>query len=161
MELDKLNDFLGKAALATYAGGGERVQPQRPGFYELKYREGDFYYRDSFAGYLSSHGQEVVWHKDKPVWMCSYAGGMTGSRKDDPAFADETFEFLKKAMRTGEKSKAFQPRGPKEFKDGDWEYKNDWSGGISEFKGHEEISNKGETVFIHDFFGGLLRDGRK
>jgi hypothetical protein len=161
MELAELNDFLGKAALATYAGDGKRAKTEKKGFFDLEYEEGDYYYRDSFAGYLSSHGQEIVWRKERPVWMCSYAGGMRGRYTDDPDFAHETFEFLKKAMRTSKKDGGFQPRGPKNLKDGDWEYKNDFSGDISTFKGHEEITYKGEQVFVHDYFGGTLKDGRK
>lgn len=161
MELGQLNDFLGKAALATYAGSGERIKTKKKGFFDLEYREGDYYYRDSFAGYLSSHGQETVWYQDNPVWMCSYAGGMRNSKVDDADFANETFEFLKQAMRTGEKNKEFQPRGPENLKDGDWEYKNDFSGDIGNFSGHEEIHFKGELVFVHNYFGGVLKDGRK
>lgn len=161
MDLQELSDFLGKAGLATYAGNGNRIDTKKEGFIELEYREGDFYYLDSFAGYLDSHGQETVWYQDKPVWMCSYAGGMKNSKVDDADFADDTFEFLKKAMRTGKKSKAFQPRGPKHLNDGDWEYVNNCTGDVSSFKGHEEIHYQGELVFEHDYFGGVLKDGRR
>lgn len=161
MDIQSLSNFLEKAALATYAGGGKRIKTEKKGFFDLEHEEGDFYYRDSFAGYLASHGQETVWYQDKPVWMCSYAGGMRGSKTDDADFANKTFEFLKKAMRTSKKGKEYQPRGPKKLKDGDWEYKNDYSGDASNFKGHEEIHYKGELVFVHDYFGGLLKDGRK
>lgn len=160
MNLKALNDFLGKAALNTYAGGGKRLKTEKLGFINMEYRDGDYYYRDSFAGYLASHGQEIVWYKDKPVWMCSYGGGMRNSKVDDADFATETFEFLKKAMRTGEISKDFQLRGPKNLKDGEWEYTNDCSGDITSLRGHEEILYKGELVFVHDYFGGVLKDGR-
>jgi hypothetical protein len=161
MDLQTLNYFISRAAVATYAGGGERVETEKKGFIDMEYREGDFYYCDSFAGYLASHGQETVWYQDKPVWMCSYAGGMRSSKTDDADFAKNTFEFLKKAMRSGEKSKGFQPRGPKNLKDGDWEYINDCTGDITNFNGHEEIHFKDELVFVHDYFGGVLKDGRK
>ena len=161
MSLEELNNFLEKASLATYAGNGERVKSEKKGFYELEYKEGDFYYRDSFAGYLSSHGQEVVWYKEEPVWMCSYAGGMCGSKSDDSKFAHETFEFLKSALRAGEKDGKFQPRGPQDFTDGDFAYRNDWSGDIKEFRGEENIVYNGEVVFTHSYFGGMLRNGRE
>lgn len=161
MDLEALNNFLGKAALETYAGGGKRIETEKKGFFDMEYREGDFYYRDSFAGYLASHGQETVWYQDTPVWMCSYAGGMRNSKVDNAEFAHDTFEFLKQAMRTGEKSKDFQPRGPRNLKEGDWKYINDCTGDITNFKGHEEIHYKGEMVFEHDYFGGVLEDGRK
>ncbi len=161
VDLQALNEFVGKATLATYAGGGKRLETDKKGFFDMEYQEGDFYYRDSFAGYLASHGQETVWYKDTPVWMCSYAGGMRGSKTDDTDFAHDTFEFLKLAMRSGEKSKSFQPRGPENLVDGDWEYKNDYTGDVSSFKGREEIRYKGEFVFEHNYFGGTLKDGSK
>lgn len=158
MNLEALNDFLNKASLATYAGGGKRLETAKKGFVDMEYSEGDFYYRDSFAGFLASHGQETVWFQDMPVWMCSYAGGMRGSKIDDTDFADKTFEFLKKAMRSSKKNKDFHPRGPKILNDGDWEYINNYAGDISNFKGHEEIHYQGELVFVHDYFGNVLRD---
>ena len=155
----KLIKFINRATLATYAGDGRRAKPSRPGFYDLEYSEDDFYYRDSFAGYLYSHGQEVIWFKDKPIWICSYTGGMQNDKANDPDFANQTFEFLKKSMRTNT-GEGFHPRGPKEFKDGDWEYKNNYIGDISKFTGHEEIFYKSKLVFIHDYFGCILKDGR-
>jgi hypothetical protein len=160
MDLHALNNFLGNASVATYAGGGKRLITEKKGFFDLEYREGGFYYRDSFAGYLASFGQEVVWYQDKPVWMCSYGGGMKNSKANDAQFAHTTFGFLKRALRTGDKNKNFQPRGPENLKDGDWEYMNKCEGDISEFKGHEEIHYKGELVFVHDYFGGIVKDGR-
>ena len=74
----------------------------------------------------------------------------------DANFAHETFDFLKKALSAGEKKSEFQPRGPKLFIAGDWRYVCDWSGDISKFKGYEEISFNGESVFTHDFLGGLV-----
>ena len=74
--LKELTSFLRKATLATYAGGGPDVPSQRLGFRELEYKEGRFYYRDSYAGHFTSAGQEVVWFDGKPVWTCSYGGGM-------------------------------------------------------------------------------------
>jgi hypothetical protein len=160
---EQLNQFLGKATLATYAGGGEKVDPSRAdfvsrftGFKELEYKDGDFYYRDSYAGFFRSAGEEVVCYKEKPVWTQCYYGGMEPKYINDEKFARETFNFLKKALSYGEKQNVFQPRGPKEFKDGDWVYVCDWRGDINNFKGKEAIMWKGEVVFTHHFFGGLL-----
>ena len=155
--IEQLNKFLGKAALGAYAGGGKGVEPQRDGFIEYEYREDDFYYRDSYAGYIRSAGQEVVWYQGKPVWIQSYMGGMTPEHREDAEFAGETFSFLKKALSHGEKIESFQPRGERNFKDGDWKYQCEWTGDITEFKGGEKILYKGDTVFTHDFFGGLLK----
>lgn len=164
--LEQLNNFLGKAALATYAGGGKIVDPSRPdfvsrfpGFKELEYKEGDFYYRDSYAGFFTSAGQEVVWFKEKPVWTQVYGGGMLPEFQSDEAFTHRTFDFLKKALSHGEEKEAFQPRGEREFVFEDWKYQCDWGGDITSFKGSEEILFKGQPVFRHDFSGGLLKWG--
>ena len=81
---------------------------------------------------------------------------MADKFKDDTKFASKTFVFLKKALSAGEKQKIFQPRGPSHFTDGDWAYICECSGDIANFKGDEKIFLKGETVFTHNFFGGLI-----
>jgi len=154
--LKDLNQFLGKAALATYAAGGAETTPERPGFRELEFAEGAWSYRDSYTGYLRSWGTELVRYNGEPVWNALYGGGMTVPYRADAAFAHRTFEFLKKALSAGEKKEAFQPRGQKNFTDGYWEYQCDWDGDITEFIGHEAILYKGDIVFTHDFFGGLI-----
>lgn len=155
--LKRLNNFLGRAALATYAGNGPRADSiSRPGCCDQEYSEGDWYYRDSFAGYFQSWGQEIIWCKDKLVWTQLYGGGMESDFKGDKKFTHETFEFLKKALSHGEKSKNFQPRGPKNFKMEGWLYKCKWDGDIQRFNGLEQINYGGKVVFKHIFFGGVF-----
>lgn len=155
-QLKELNSFLGRASLNTYAGGGAEVDPEEAGFKELEYREGDWFYKDSYAGFFRSWGRETVWSKNKPIWTQLYGGGMVANFRDNEAFAHQTFNFLKKALSAGEKEGVFQPRGPNEFSDGDWLYSCKSNGGITNFFGHEQICFKGKIVFIHDFFGGLI-----
>ncbi|MEK7459540.1 MAG: DUF5680 domain-containing protein [Patescibacteria group bacterium] len=152
-----LNNFLGMAMLKTYAGGGMEVNSKEEGFRELEYKDGDFYYKDSFGGHRQSWGREVVWYKDKPVWSQLYGGGMEKKYQNDKKFTHETFDFLKKAMSAGEKKEMFQPRGPTEYIEGDWKYEARWTGNIERFLGHEDILYKSEVVFTHDFFGGFYR----
>lgn len=159
--LEQLNQFLGRATLSTYACGGEEINPEKTGlrfsgFKEFEYREGDFYYRDSYSGFFVSSGQEVVWYKNIPVWMQSYGGGMEPKFRKDEKLAHETFDFLKRALSQGEKINDFQPRGMSGFKDGDWEYFCEWSGGLANFKGDEKIIYKSEVVFTHHFFGFII-----
>ena len=152
----ELNQFIGKASKATYASGGGKVdEPQRNGFKELEYSEGNWYYRDSYTGFLRSWGQEVVWHDNTPFWTCLYGGGMSDGYMDNKA-AEETFAFLKKVLSSGDKENQFQPRGPKTFNDGEWSYQCDVEGSIEKFQGHESISRNGLIVFTHDFAGGLV-----
>jgi hypothetical protein len=154
--ITELNTFIGQASKSTYASGGGKVEESwRKGFNELEHAEGDWYYRDSYTGFLRSWGQEVVWYQDKPFWTCLYGGGMVDSHMDDN-FANETFTFLKKVLSAGEKESEFQPRGPKDFEEGDWAYHCELEGDIKKFKGNEFISHLGEVVFTHEFQGGLV-----
>ncbi len=154
--LAELNQFIGKASKATFAGSGTTVEkPQRDGFEELEYTEGDWYYRDSYVGFIRSWGQEVVSYKGQPYWTCLYGGGMTEGFMDDN-MAEKTFVFLKKVLSAGEKENQFQPRGPKDFTDGEWTYRCDVQGSIEKFQGHEYITRNSDIVFMHDFVGGLI-----
>ena len=43
---------------------------------ELEFKEGDWYYKDSYTGFFQSWGREVVWYNKKPFWTQIYGGGM-------------------------------------------------------------------------------------
>lgn len=144
--------FIKAAAQATYAGGGKREEhPERDGFIELVYSEGDFTYRDSYTGFYRSWGTETVRFENKPVWISSYGGGMEKGQEEK---ALDTFNFLKKAL-SNTKQDSF--RGPDAYTDNEWKYKYQQEGDISKFHGYEEIFYKGELVFTHRIIGGLVK----
>ena len=153
-DLDKLKDFIHKAAAKTYAGGGRpEKNPERKGFIELVYQDGDFSYRDSYTGFTRSRGMEVVRYKGLPIWSSSYGGGMVSGQEH---FAKDTFNFLKKAMLSKEPgSDSF--RGPTSLIDNDWKYEYQQEGEVEEFKGYEEIYFKGNLVFFHRIIGGEIK----
>lgn len=151
INITELQTFLKKASSQTYAIDAKPVNnPERKGFIELIYKEGDLFYRDSYTGYYKSAGSEVIRHKDIPIWVSSYAGGMISGQEK---MADETFGFLKKAFLQSDE-RSF--RGPTEFKDGDWIYSYQQSGSMADFYGYEEIYYQGELVFTHRVIGGLI-----
>ncbi|MBI4437385.1 hypothetical protein HY631_00315 [Candidatus Uhrbacteria bacterium] len=162
--LRDLNSFLGRATLQTYAGNGLPVPPRdtqrSPGFKELVYREGSWLYRDSYTGFLTSAGQEIVCYNDVPVWSQSYAGGMR-ERYRDPDLARDCFRFLKDALTAGGRPHAFQPRGPRLHEESGWRYVCTWNGDITDFQGQETIRCSGSTsiIFFHRFFGGVILHG--
>lgn len=152
---EDLNAFLDRAGKATYAGGGKpEEKPEKPGFTEFAYKEGDFIYRDSYVGFYRSRGMEVVRYKGKPVWTSMYGGGMT---KGNEKLANECFKFLKQALRSKEAS-FVSFRGPRLFESGDWKYTYQQEGDRYEFSGHEEISYKRKLVFFHRVIGGIVED---
>ncbi len=154
INLDDLVGFLVRAKRATYAGDGAEVAPQRPGFKDLEYIEGDWEYRDSYSGFYRAPGQEVVRFKGEPVWIMSYDGGMKPEFQDDEAFAKQTFAFLKKALMCVDGSRPY--RGPHLMREGYWKYSNQVSGDITSFSGTEKILFKGKRVFTQNYIGGLI-----
>ena len=154
IDIQELAEFLVRAKVSTYAGDGKEVAPQRPGFNELEYREGDFEYRDSYTGFYCAPGQEIVRFKGKPIWSMAYNGGMIKKYQSDEAFSSMTFAFLKEALKMIDKSRPF--RGPESFIDGDFEYVDETEGDITLFNGCEKILYRGEKVFEQHYMGGLI-----
>lgn len=155
--LPRLEEFLLKAFSQTYAGNGKPTEkPERAGFIEMIYEENPWHYLDSYTGYFRSWGQELVRFGGEPFWICEYGGGMEDKYHEDSAFASQTFDFLKKALLAKKDIPGFIPRGPQQFKEKEFEYKSEWTGDVSSFKGSEIIRFKDESVFNHDFIGGLI-----
>lgn len=153
MNIDELRKFIKKASAATYAGGGkEEENPERPGFKELVYVEGEWNYRDSYTGFFRARGMEVVRFQNIPVWTASYGGGMITGKED---LAKVTYTFLKYAMLAKDLEK-YSARGPHHFTDGDYEYNYTQEGSIDEFNGYEEIFYQGELAFFHRIIGGTI-----
>jgi hypothetical protein len=151
INLKELSKFLVKAKKQTYAGESREIKPERPSFKELEYSEGNYDYRDSYTGFFSAPGQEIVRFNGVPIWSMAYSGGMTSNDVD---FAEKTFVFLKKSLLRVKEDMPF--RGPKNFKEGDFEYINEVKGDITNFNGHEKILFKGKEVFSQDYIGGLI-----
>jgi hypothetical protein len=161
MEISKivLSKFLVEAKKNTYAIGNKNVVPEREGFDELIYIEGDFTYRDSYYGFFRAPGQEIVRVSGEPVWVMSYNGGMLEKFVGNIELALKTFGFLKKALALVEEKNPF--RGPTFFEEEKFVYKNFFEGDVLDFKGHEEILFNEELVFEQDYFGGLIIDKEK
>lgn len=163
-EIGDLVNFLLRARKKGYAGDGKKVEnPERAGFKEFYYKEGDFEYRDSYAGYFQAPGQEVIRYKGKPAWMMSYSGGMLPKFHGDLKLAKETFNFLKKALQHATKEEPF--RGPEFFKENDlipFEYFDNHIGDIKKFSGCEiiekVIDGSNVEVFRQNYSGGLIID---
>jgi hypothetical protein len=154
LDLKKMAAFLVKAKINTYAADGKETSPQRKGFRELEFSDGDFYYRDSYSGYFCAPGQEVVYFKEVPVWTMAYAGGMSEGFQKNKKLTGNTFKFLKKVLSRVEESRPF--RGPKSFSEGEWTYKSSVKGDITNFEGREKIFYRKKEVFTQKYMGGLI-----
>jgi len=173
VDVQELARFLVKAKANTYAGNQREVEPQRPGFKELVFKEGRWEYRDSYAGFYSAPGIETVRFDGQPVWSMSYSGTIAKKYYGNEEFASHTFAFLKEALSRVDIEMPF--RGPKfyalERDQTSWMYVCEsksvfdehviLSGGtevepIVGFRGKEFIYCDDQVVFVQDFIGGLI-----
>lgn len=151
---DELKSFLLDANVNGYAGDGNEVTPQRPGFSEIEYGKDKWLFHDSYAGHYFAPGQEIVYYEGNPVWSMAYAGGMKFGSHGDKELAHETFTFLKKALLRMDPEKPF--RGPKLFEEERWRYVSELDGDIKDFHGNEKIYKNDKLVFEQNFIGGII-----
>jgi len=149
VNLQELAQFLVKAKRNTYAGGGAE-QTGTDESKNLQYKWGDYVYRDRYFGSEKFGGEEVVWFKEKPVWLMNYYGGIEKKIID----SERVFGFLRKALLQVSSDRPF--RGPCLYKEGDFEYIDSNSGDITRFQGTEEITYRGKTVHRVKYAGGVL-----
>lgn len=156
INFDDLKKFLYDANANSYAGAAKEIAPQRPGFDELEYKKGDWYFRDSYVGSYFAPGQEFVYFKGKPVWAMAYAGGMKFKYHGEREITKETIVFLKKSLIAMEPDKPY--RGPVEFAEGEFRYISTLNGDIKDFIGNEKIYKGDKLVFEQNFIGGIVVD---
>jgi hypothetical protein len=155
--LEKLELFLKSSFSKCYLGEFKKASNiQRPSFFEMEYAESDWNYRDSFTGFYSSSGQEIIRYKGNPVWSSSYGGGVTDKYIGNLKFFTKLESFLIESL-SQDSGDSFSLRGPELFEKEDWRYICKSDGDMQNFSGIEEIQFKGEKVFEHRFFGGLIK----
>jgi len=74
MDLDELNDFIGRAKAATYVGDDKTIESSRDGSHDLLYTERDFSYLDSYFGGSDFIGEEIAYYQKDPVLGMNYYG---------------------------------------------------------------------------------------
>lgn len=148
--------FLMEAKRHTYAAQGDNatVTPLIPGSRQLEYRQGNLLYRDVYYGSAFFAGHETVFEEDIPMWVMSYAGGVT-SADLAPATIRSVYSFLRAALRHVEPARPF--RGPHQWREGLWIYTDNGEGDIVRFHGDETITYQGELVYTLHYAGGLLK----
>lgn len=139
--------FLIRAKRATYAGKGAEAPSSRPQSHDLRYREGDYMYYDTYLGGERFAGEEALWIAERPYWSMNYAGRVTG--------APFSGDFLKEALLRVPEDRPY--RGPADYTNGKYAYHCDVSGGFDWFYGRETIAYDGKEIYECLFHGGLIR----
>lgn len=147
----ELNNFLVNAKISTYATSGESKKViLNDGSKEFTCEEENFRYRDRYFGHNPFVGQEIVWKDNKLCWTMNYYGKVDS----DNVSAKVVYSFLKDALKKVTKDLPF--RGPKSFQKGEFEYKNNITGDISDFRGEETIYYKNKKLYSLYYHGGYL-----
>ena len=146
MSRETLIDFLLRAKRSTYAAKSGLVDSSRPSSHDAAYREGDYYYLDTYLGGKRFSGEEAVWIKNVPVWSMNYTGRVTGE-----GFSGD---FLKEALM--QVPREYPYRGPLCFQQGSLSYHAVIQGDFEWYSGVEEIFFEGRKVYECMFHGGKV-----
>lgn len=156
--MERINEFLIAAKKSTYAD--EMAKPcesTRLGSYDYEYSEvidgKKYVYHDTYFGGKKFLGSEVVYIDDiKPKWGMNYYG--VSLTDDSESFFDS---ILRPAlMRVGEDSSVIPIRGPREYVNGEFTYKLDVQGDLTNFEGTEFIYKNDILIFKVILSGGII-----
>lgn len=146
----RLGQFIFETNIAGYSSGDDSGwKKEKDGSTTILHEKGVWKSRDNFFGGEPYGGSEVVFYKDKAVWMMVYWGDA-----EKGVDSKAVYKFLQKSLREMPKNAPF--RGPKEYKTGEWRYENSWEGNTEKFKGEEKIFKGGKEVYWAGYIGGLV-----
>lgn len=153
MDLIKLKQFILEASKNTYASEDNNIKvKQDDNSTTIVYEKDDWKYHDNYFGGEPYGGREVVFFKNKPVWMMVYYGWVLEG--NDP---NDVYGILTKALRNSNEDMPY--RGPKELVDGDTKYLNELHGEVDNFFGEEKIYKGDTLLYVAKYMGGLVDKG--
>lgn len=155
INLLEMQAFKSRAKKYGYASEQAKSRVELDHSKTLEYSENNWSYHDNYFGGEPYGGREVVFYKEKPVWMQVYYGYV-----NDRSLINETYAFLKLALRQNTQD-TIPVRGPNVFKDGEWEYGFTVEGNMSRYNGVEAITYKGNVVYKAHISGGLVDVGEQ
>ncbi|MEM4256508.1 MAG: DUF5680 domain-containing protein [Thermoplasmata archaeon] len=151
----KLKNFLIETKKAGYGASDSKSWiKEKDGSTTIVFKSGDFRMHDNFFGGDPWGGREIVFFRDKPVWIMVMYGKVEDSVED----YKEVYEFLKKALRN--QPNDLPLRGPRLLHQKQFTYKNNVEGDLENFSGEETIYLNGKKVYSAIYTGGFV-DQRK
>lgn len=150
--IEELTNFIVRAKAASYVGSGKASASCRPGSHDLEFRDGEFYYLDSYFGGADFIGEEVVYFKGKPVWAMNYYGRILAPGR---ITGEETGQMIKTSLSVLYKENRFL--GGFEYTTGRDRYIDTNEGDVASFAGREWIERDGTRVYELVYHGGLIK----
>jgi len=141
-------EFLSEAKKQTYASLSGKVLSAISGAKEHEFIRDDYRYVDIYFGAAHFSGIEIVYEKNKPVWVMTYSGGLI--RHADKA--ENIYAFLRQALLVPDPG--IPVRGPKHLAAGEYTYTLSVDGTLDRFSGSETINENSEIVYSLAFAGG-------
>jgi transcriptional regulator with XRE-family HTH domain len=145
---DDIRKFLIEAKKNTYAGNAnEEKISSRPGSHDLKYKQGDYEYFDTYLGGNRFIGEEAVFYKNQPIWAMNYKGIEINDKFSG--------SFLKEALSNIDPNRPY--RGMEIYKEGNYTYVCSVEGTFEDFHGEEIMYCENEKVYTCNFCGGIVK----
>jgi hypothetical protein len=146
-----LKIFLVEATQFGYGNPDKaKVEKEKDLSTTIQYENGDWRIHDNFFGGEPYGGREVVFYKNKPVFIMVYYGFVHKNVKN----VDAVYTFLQNCLK--KIPPEYPYRGPEQLKENDLQYNNNWHGEIENFVGKEEILENNEQVYSAQYIGGLV-----
>ena len=144
--MDELKQFIHNASKNTYASGDTNIREKNEdGSTTIVYEDGGYRYHDNYFGGEPYGGREVVFYKEKPIWIMVYYGWVVEGVDNE-----EVYEILTEALSNAPIDMPY--RGPKDFVKVDYRYVND-------FNGEEKIYKGSTLLYTARYMGGLVDKG--
>ncbi len=142
--------FLIDSNKVGYAGGEEKKWiKEADGSTTIPFEKGEWKSHDNFFGGEPYGGRTIVFYRGEPYWLMVYYG-----RVEDKVETDSVYGILRNALKQMPEDYPF--RGPKEYKEKEFIYKNNWQGEVDKFSGEELIFQNGKPVYKANYVGGLV-----
>lgn len=148
MQLNQLRKFLIDSNNAGYASGKPGIK-EPDGSTTINFEKGDWRSNDNFFGGEPYGGRTAVFYKNRPEWIMVYYGFVVESMN-----FQNVYDVLRKALM--EMPEAHPYRGPKEYRQGQFVYRNSWAGELNNFFGEEQIYENDKLVYKANYMGGLI-----
>ncbi len=151
MSLSELRKFLVKAKKSTYASGDlAKSIRNKDKSTTLIFESGDWKYHDNYFGGEPYGGREVVFFKNKPVYIMVYYGRVYSSVSE---FGD-VYKVLQSALKLIPENNPY--RGPEKYVQGGFRYENHFTGEVDNFSGEESIFEDNKEIYKSRYIGGLV-----
>ncbi|MFA6198522.1 MAG: DUF5680 domain-containing protein [Patescibacteria group bacterium] len=152
LDKQQLCKFLVEAKKSTYAAGetaGKIIENDKST--TLVYEVGDLKYHDNYFGGEPFGGREVVFLHNEPIYIMTYYGMVDAS----VSHFEAVYKILQKALSLIPEDHPY--RGPKEYSEDGFIYRNTYIGEIDNFYGEETISSAdGKEIYKTRYCGGFV-----